>query len=226
MLKISSINLILHLNFVSMKSLLLFAFTLLATMQHNSSKQLVINGTITNIKETVSYVYIDILKPNDACTDSIKVINNKYSYHADLRGATLVTLYAKSPNKPGAITEKDMIPLLLGPSTVSILSTDSFCNFKVTGSKAFKEYKELDNHFINPYTHKKMCMRPDPAIYYNYLKTHPSSVIIPYVLFNYSNLVSDDDIKKTITPLYNKLSVDDKNSFFGERIKKLIDKAK
>ncbi len=215
-------------NIYGMKFLLLFyyAFNLFTTFQHNSDKQLVINGTLNNITEPISYIYIDILKPDDNGIDSVKVINNKYSYHTALTAATLVTLYAKSPANPDAIQIKDMMPLMLGPATVNISSRDSFCNAKVTGSEAFKEYIELDSLFINPYTHKKMCMRPDPAIYYHYFKTHPSSVIKPYILDNYGGLVSADDIKKVITPLYNKLSVDDKNSFFGERVKKLIDKTK
>jgi hypothetical protein len=135
-------------------------------------------------------------------------------------------LYAKNPKNPDATQDKNILPLFLEPAEVNILSIDSFSNAKVSGSEAFKEYRELKSLFFNPYTHEKMCMRPDPEIYFNYFKTHLSSLIAPYALCNYAYSASSKEIKNLITPLFNKLSVDDKNSYYGKRLRRLIDKTK
>jgi hypothetical protein len=67
---------------------------------------------------------------------------------------------------------------------------------------------------------------PDPIRYYNYVKEDPSSILASYALFNYARFASKEDMIKVIKPLYNRLPMSSKDSYFGKRLELMIDDAK
>jgi hypothetical protein len=189
----------------------------------SKNDELLIRGTLYNINEPIPYVYIFILKISDDHIDSVKVINNQYVYKTKITGISFVTLCSKSPNDPDWMENKNTIPLLLGPDTSNILSTDSFCNFNISGSKAYTEYVKLDHITKHP-SKKGVCMpSPDPIRYYNYVKENPASILASYALFCYAKAVPAEDIVKVIKPLYDRLPISSKGSYFGKRVEIMID---
>lgn len=232
---------------------------LVASSQTNVKKrkagELVIHGTLSNIKEPISYVYMICFDSNNEGIDSVRVINNKYSFRVQTGVTTLVTLYAKNPVIPDNVKDKYMLALLLEPATVLVSSTDSFPNAKVFGSKAYPEYKKLEAR-REPYSRQwstlydsylkktehgdkegvvQLQKRMDSSLekldkmYYEYIKAHPSSLVVPHALYIYMRRLksnsSNEDVEK-VELIYNKLSKNDKNSFYGKKIKKKLDSYK
>ena len=109
---------------------------LIAFTQTNLSKrkanELLIHGTLSNIKEPVSYVYIICLDCNTGDIDSARVIDGKYNFRFKTGVTTLFTLFIKNPAE--TFEDKYMLTLIAEPSPVTISSTDSFSNAKVSGS--------------------------------------------------------------------------------------------
>ena len=215
--------------------------------------ELFIQGTISHLKEPVYYVYIICLDGNKDGYDSVKVIGNKYSFRIQTGATTLVTLYAKNPDIPGNARDKYMITILAEPATVMISSTDSFSNAKVSGSRAYLEYKLLEAR-AEPYRKqlsiyfKSQSKREEAAdkegmeqfqkkidstiekmyfnVYHKYIKAKRASILINYALNHYVQSLKDnasDNDVKEVALMYSKLSNNDQDSYFGRRIKKKID---
>lgn len=218
--------------------------------------ELVIQGTIISFKEPVDYIYIICLDGNNNGIDSVRVINNKYSFRIQTGATTLVTLFAKPAIDPDVFKPKNMLTLIVEPTTVIIASTDSLANAKVSGSMAYLEYKLLEAG-AEPYRsqlrtfikgHSKSVETADKEgrllfqkkidstrqklyanVYYKYIKTKPSSILINYALNQYvgslEDNASDNEVEK-VALIYSKLSRKEKDSYFGRRIKKKIDSYK
>ena len=222
-------------------------------IQKRKPGELVIQGTISDLKEPVDYVYIICLDGNKEGYDSAKVIANKYSFRIQTGVTTLVTLYAKNPNIPDNYQDKYMLTLVVEPTTVMIFSTDSFYNAKISGSRANIEYKLLQAQ-AKPYIsqlstfyvslskskeagdkegiaqfQKKINFTRDKLytnVYYKYIKAKPTSILINYALNNYVNSFKEnasDKAVKEVAVMYSKLSKSDQDSYFGRRTKKKID---
>lgn len=206
-------------------SLLIISIKSLPDFRKNNH-ELIINGELNNINGTIQYIYILTLKMNDNNIDSIKVVGNKYAYKTNLIGATLVTLFAGNPNNPDVRSDKNMIALFLEAGNVNISSTDSFSNAKVSGSNAFEEFQNF-NKSIGIGTTKGVCLAPpDDSVYANCFNKNPSSMLAPYILCKHATGYSNTNMIKLIEPLYNELTVEGKSSYFGQRVKMMIDKAK
>lgn len=238
--------------------LLLLAITpLLASTQTNTKNrkagELIIHGSLYNIKEPVPYVYMICLDFNNAEIDSARVIDNKYNFRVLTGVTTLVTLYMKTPRIYDNVKDKYMLTLVVEPATVMVSSTDSFPNAKVSGSSAYLEYKLLEAQ-VEPYRRQlsvffkgqsgseKSADKEGMAqfekkidstlekmytnVYYEYIKAKPSSMMIGYALDHYMRrlkAISPDKDVEQVKTLYSKLSVKDKNSYWGRHIKKKID---
>lgn len=233
----------------------LAAFSQINT-KNRKTGELVIHGTISNFKEPVYYVYIICLDGNNDGTDSVRVIGNKYSFRIQTGVTTLVTLFTKNPVIPGNLKEKYMLTLLVEPATVMISSTDSFPNAKVSGSKAYLEYKLLEARaepyrrqlsiFFKSHSKSKEAANKEGMVqsqkkidstlekmynnvYYEYIKAKPSSILINYTLDHYVESLKDnpsDNDIKKVALMYSKLTKKDQDSYFGRQIKKKIDSYK
>lgn len=225
------------------------------TIKKRNVGELVIQGTLTNIKEPISYIYMVCLDGNNESGDSVRVINNKYSIRIQTGVTTLITLYAKNLESPDAFKTKNMVTLVTEPAEVRISSIDSFSNAKVTGSRAYIEYKKLET-LRTPYSKswstlymnyskeavdnnkaemEQLQKRIDSVllemnnIYYKYIVEHPHSLISSFALNIYKDRLKpsspDEDVAR-VELIYTKLSTSEKNSYFGKKIKKKLDSYK
>ncbi len=215
--------------------------------------ELVIHGSIANFKEPLDYVYLVCLDGSKDGFDSAKVINDKYRFNIQTEVTTLITLYARKADSPDRFKNRFMLTAIVEPTTVMISSTDSFSNAKVSGSMAYIEYKLLEAR-AEKYRqelsmlyrgYSKMKQIDDKAgmaifqqkidsnletmyvnVYYKYIKTNPSSILINYALNQYVYSLKDttsEQSVKEVASMYSKLSGNDQNSYFGREIKKKID---
>lgn len=233
---------------------------LVASSQTNTKNrktgELVIHGTVSNFKEPLYYVYIICLDGNNDGTDSVRVIGNKYSIRIQTGTTTLITLYTKNPRILNNIQKKYMLTLIVEPTTVMISSTDSFPNAKVSGSRAYLEYKllearaepyrrQLSTFFIGHSKSKEAADKEGVAqfqkkidctlremytnVYYEYIRAKPSSILINYALNQYVQSLKDnasDNDVKKVALMYSKLSKNDQDSYYGRQIRKKIDSYK
>lgn len=217
--------------------------------------ELVIKGTLRNIKEPISYIYMICLDGNNDSGDSVRVINNTYSIRIKTRVTTLITLYAKNPDAPDALKIKNMVTLVTEPTLVRVSSMDSFSNAKVSGSKGYLEYKKLET-LRTPYSeswstlyksYSKEAVDSNKAemeqlqkkmdnikaemhsIYYKYIVEHPHSFITSFALNMYKDRLTpsspDEDVER-VELMYEKLSTIEKSSYFGKKIKKKLESYK
>lgn len=214
-------------------------------IEKGKSNTLTIIGEIHDFKETPEYIYAIFLDNNKSGLDSIRVKDGKYLIKRNLQSPTLVTLYAKNPEIAKNIQYKYMLTIRTEPTTIKIISKDSLSNSTIIGSKANKEYALLDSmskqdikQLMILYkakanqNHTEISQQIDSvknlisSIYYNYLLKNNNSLIKVFVLENYlfflPAIPNEKEIEKANNE-YNKLSMAEKKSFFGKKIKKELD---
>jgi len=217
---------------------------------------LIIHGTLNHLKESVEYVYFISMDGSKRGFDSVEVKKNQYSVSLQTNATTLITLYAKTPANPDNYEDRFMLTLVLEPATVKISSTDSFSNATVTGSKAYFENKLLKErtepyslqirNFLKGKAKCKQSMdeagmadfqrqidstseQLNERIFHNYVIKNSSSTLMNYALYNYATSLSDgvsDHTVEEIAILYNKLSKNDQDSYFGRAINRKLDSYK
>lgn len=232
----------------------LLAFTQ-TDIKNRKPGELIIHGSISHFKEPLNYVYMICLDGNKDGFDSAKVINNKYSFSVQTGVTTLITLCAKNSESPDQFKTGFMLTLIVEPSTVLISSSDSFSNAKVSGSRAYVEYKLLQSQ-AEPYGRQLQTIckirserKADTDtqamsqsaneidsirkamkinVYYKYMQAKPSSILTNYVLNEYASFLknpSDGEVK-IVADKYSTLSKKDQDGYFGRYIKKKIDSYK
>lgn len=237
-----------------MKTFFLFllatiSFSLYAQTNNEKAKShdLVIQGTIKNVSNIGSYVYAYFSDGSDNDPDSAKVVNGKYSFHIHTDVPSRVTLFIDKNN----FYNKNVFVFVTEPAIVNVTSTDSFCNAKISGSKAYDEYQKLMPE-IDGYRKKLHVLFDEESIqekngnhkearqaeikidsvrdkmrkllFVDYTITHPSSLLRSYFLYQSCSdrKLSNDEIL-LIKQQYNKLPVNEQNSFFGIVVKKKLE---
>ena len=141
-----------------MKKIMFIVF-LAAVAQLQAQKQYVLKGDVSKVKETVTKVYLSYYFNGTSSQDSAVVVNGKYELKGTLVEPTLANLRASykvdTANKTKRIMsyKKDVTPIYLENSMITVNSVDSFSNATIKGSKAHIEYKKL-NEFIKPISDK------------------------------------------------------------------------
>lgn len=141
-----------------MKKIMFFVF-LAAVSQLQAQKQYILKGDVSKVKETVTKVYLSYYFNGTSTQDSAVVVNGKYELKGTLVEPTLANLRASykvdSASKTKRIMsyKKDVTPIYLENSLITVNSLDSFANATIKGSKAHLEYKKL-NDFIKPISDK------------------------------------------------------------------------
>ena len=221
---------------------------------HQGNKEeIIIHGIIKNTHEPIPYIYLICLGGESVKGDSIKVIDNRYTCIIKTDYVAFITFYAKPFSDPASLEDENLFVIIAEPGNCNIISTDSFSNISVTGSRAFIEYRNLKKKQLDYSSEIKRTVHlrdslenmgnaPDSAIlrlgrqinslfakrdrlYFDYAISFPSSLITPYVLSIYFNHVSDAEVNEN-TALYNRLPTAGKNSEFGKDIKSRIEAAK
>lgn len=141
-----------------MKKIMFIVF-LAAVAQLQAQKQYVLKGDVSKVKETVTKVYLSYYFNGTSTQDSAVVVNGKYELKGTLVEPTLANLRASykvdtaSKTKRIMSYKKDVTPIYLENSIITVNSLDSFANATIKGSKAHIEYKKL-NDFIKPISDK------------------------------------------------------------------------
>jgi len=141
-----------------MKKIMFIVF-LAAVAQLQAQKQYVLKGDVSKVKETVTKVYLSYYFNGTSTQDSAVVVNGKYELKGTLVEPTLANLRATykvdttSKTKRIMSYKKDVTPIYLENSIITVNSVDSFANATIKGSKAHIEYKKL-NDFIKPISDK------------------------------------------------------------------------
>ncbi|TRZ77988.1 MAG: AhpC/TSA family protein [Chitinophagaceae bacterium] len=141
-----------------MKKIIFIVF-LAAVAQLQAQKQYVLKGDVSKVKETVTKVYLSYYFNGASTQDSALVVNGKYELKGTLVEPTLANLRASykvdttSKTKRIMSYKKDVTPIYLENSIITVNSIDSFANATIKGSKAHIEYKKL-NDFIKPISDK------------------------------------------------------------------------
>lgn len=215
--------------------------------------EIIIHGIIKGVHEPISYIYLICLGGESLKGDSIKVIDNKYTCIVKTDHVAFITFYAKPFSDLAPVEDKYRFVILAEPGNCNIVSLDSFSNIRVTGSRAFIEYRNLEKAQLDISSEIKRLQHltdslqavgntPDSVILQldrqltslfvkkdrldlDYAMSFPSSLITPFVLSSYFYHVSDAEVTKNAA-LYNRLSIAGKNSEFGKDIKLRIEAAK
>lgn len=221
--------------------------------QPENKEEIIIHGIVTNSHEPIPYIYLICMGGESLKGDSIKVIDNKYTCIIKTNHVAFITFYAKPISDPASLEDKNHFVIMAEPGNCNIVSTDSFSNIRVTGSRAFIEYRNLKKAQLDNSSEIKRLQHltdslqgvgntPDSVIYQlnrqiaslfvkrdrfylDYAMSFPSSLITPFALSIYFNHVSDSEVKENAA-LYNRLSTAGKNSEFGKDIKSRIEAAK
>jgi len=218
-----------------------------------NKKAIIIHGVIARTHDPISYIYLTCLGGKSLNGDSIKVINNKYTCIIKTDYVAFITFYARPFSDPASFENKNHFVIMAEPGNCSIVSVDSFSNIRVTGSRAFIEYRNLKKSQLNKTLEiqrlqnqtdslKNVGNTPDSVllrldrqitnlflekdrIYLDYAKSFPSSLITPFVLSLYFNHVSDAEVNQN-SDIYNSLPKAGKTSDFGRDIKSRIEAAR
>ena len=129
-----------------MKSI--FSFLLLAAfcIQTNAQEKFTIKGDVSKVKLPVAKVYLSYYADGKSTTDSSDVVNGKYNFTGSLGDPLIASLRVKYQEDPNAKTiravsyNRDIKQLFLENAKISVVSTDSFANAAIKGSKAHAEF--------------------------------------------------------------------------------------
>jgi len=129
-----------------MKSI--FSFLLLAVfcIQTNAQEKFTIKGDVSKVKLPVAKVYLSYYADGKSTTDSSDVVNGKYNFTGSLGDPLMASLRVKYQEDPNAKTiraisyNRDIKQLFLENAKISVVSTDSFANAAIKGSKAHAEF--------------------------------------------------------------------------------------
>ena len=131
---------------INMKSI--FSFLLLAAfcIQTNAQEKFTIKGDVSKVKLPVAKVYLSYYADGKSTTDSSDVVNGKYNFTGSLGDPLMASLRVKYQEDPNAKTiravsyNRDIKQLFLENAKISVVSTDSFANAAIKGSKAHAEF--------------------------------------------------------------------------------------
>jgi peroxiredoxin len=187
-----------------MKKIIFGIITLLVISCNEKSKsKFSLNGT-TNGIENGTILYLDI---EDKTMDSTKIENNSFSFNSKIPNSPLQVIIRKKD-----FSQYRFLWAENKPMTFDASKTD-FRNAKITGSESenlsFNLHQKIDTLPRNE--RQKMEME--------FVKNNPSSIVSAFTLSVYSTNWGKEKSKE----LFDKFSIENKNSEFGEKITKYIE---
>jgi peroxiredoxin len=129
-----------------MKSIFSFLFLAAISIQTNAQEKFTIKGDVSKVKLPVAKVYLSYYADGKSTTDSSDVVNGKYNFTGSLGDPLMASLRVKYQEDPNAKTiravsyNRDIKQLFLENAKISVVSTDSFANAAIKGSKAHAEF--------------------------------------------------------------------------------------
>jgi peroxiredoxin len=211
-----------------------------------------ITGSATTGNLTIAKVYLQYQSAGNNIVDSSDFVNGTYSFKGNIAEAIPARVRVKYqhgsdgkmvPAKQG----RDMFMVFLQPGDITVQSTDSFSNVKVSGSKAHEDYTKLTES-IKPLTSQMdalykeyMAAAKDQKLqesivakadvleqeisqsYGKFVTQNPSSPIAIFCLESFAGM-DLDPVK--IEPLFLQLPDQTRNSASGKNFEKRIQSAK
>ncbi len=228
-------------------------FSLIVYGHLKNKNEIIIHGIMKGFRHPISRIYLVCIGGQSIQGDTINVVNNRYTCTIKTDFIAMLTFYAKPFSDPAFAENKNYFMILAEPGNCNIESLDSFSNISVSGPQAFMEYNNLKkNHFyysseiqrlryitdslantgytsdtttiLKLYKQINSLYKKSERLYLDYARSHPSSLITPYILSIYFHHVSDDEVRENAT-LYSRLTTEGKNSYFGNDIKMRIKSA-
>lgn len=213
-----------------------------------------LSGDISAIKEPVSWVYLQYAKEGKRITDSVKPKNGKYVFSGTINEPMLARVRAAYANSAEGqqrpvVPSRDIYTIFLQAAKITAVSTDSFSNVKVAGSKAHDEYEKLSGAMaeetkqmseLNTRYAELARAKDEKAIeklipefealdekigqkHRDYIQQNPSSPIAFYALTRFAGY--DIDPEK-VEPVFQMLPESVKKSSSGKEFREKLDLAK
>jgi peroxiredoxin len=236
-------------------SFLLFSMAV-SSMVFAQSSKFVLKGDVTQVKAPVECVYLSYNVNGQRINDSILLKDNNYKFSGNIAEPTQAGLrvkYKESPDKKGKTLfngKRDYTIIFLQPGTITVTSVDSFANITVTGSKAYVEYRKLEEQaklfnekldslymqFAEARKSKDMPAmqklekqidstdaEANEKVYGAYVKQNPASPLALYALKNWAGY-NIDPVK--IEPVFKLLPASTRNLPGGKDMQEKITVAK
>lgn len=203
-----------------------------------------LSGTLNNIKDTITTVYLDYISGNARISDSSRVINGKYSFKGTLDEPTLARLTAGTLRNMHA--EGNAVSIYIEPGNIDLVNAGSFSSITVKGSTSHNDFKKFED-IIQPYSdtmryyyqaysearqtgntakmqeiqNKAMALEGyiKEKVFVPFIKNNPSSPVAFFVLQQYAG--NDIDIDK-VEPLFAALSPAVQNYSSAKQLKERI----
>lgn len=204
-----------------------------------------VSGSFKNIAAVPEMVYLNYASNGQRINDSAEVKNGTYTFSGTVTEPVQASLRAKG----AAMSRKNLVTLFLDKGKIKLVSTDSFTNAKITGSKAHAAYETL-NKQLKPYNdqmnaleqefYKLQAARDEAGvakirekagelgdemskIYKNYAIKNPKSPLALYAINQFSGGNMDAD---EVEPIFNALPAATKETKSGKDLAAKLDIAK
>jgi len=134
-----------------MKKILCFSVLLFAVFQVHAQEKFTIKGDVSKVSMPIAKVYLSYYADGKSTMDSSDVVDGKYSFSGSLGDPLMASLRAKYQEDPNAKTiraisyNRDIKQLFIENAKISVVSTDSFANATIKGSKSHAEFVNWDN---------------------------------------------------------------------------------
>jgi peroxiredoxin len=135
----------------NMKKIICFSVLLFAVFQVHAQEKFTIKGDVSKVSMPIAKVYLSYYADGKSTMDSSDVVDGKYSFSGSLGDPLMASLRAKYQEDPNAKTiraisyNRDIKQLFIENAKISVVSTDSFANATIKGSKSHAEFVNWDN---------------------------------------------------------------------------------
>ncbi|MEY3433356.1 MAG: hypothetical protein RL131_1292, partial [Bacteroidota bacterium] len=131
--------------------ILLASLPLFAIIFIQAQEKFIIKGDVSKVSLPVEKVYLSYYADGKSNMDSAIVENGKYSFTGSLGDPLIASLRAKYKEDPNAKSiraisyNRDIKQVFIENSKISVVSTDSFANAGIKGSKSHAEFVKWEN---------------------------------------------------------------------------------
>jgi len=228
--------------------LLLMPLGLLA----QDEKSFTINGKLNNIADPIQKVYISYSSKGEWKRDSAEVKNNSYVLKGKISDPGIANLTVRYSDGQRGTGKKSNCQVFIEPAAIKIVSTDSFSNIQVSGSKAHADflvlkskqdaYTKIFNDIsqewyalnkdkeANKAAIKALEVRADSIendmkekVFKDFIEKKPKSPVALHALSQYAGYDINADKAE---PLFMLLPVATQKTFAAQQLKEQIDIAK
>jgi thiol-disulfide isomerase/thioredoxin len=203
-----------------------------------------IKGKLVHINDSINYIYAIFLDGKTGM-DSAKVVNGEYYFKNVTKATSLITLFCRPPYAKDHLKQKNMTSFLSEPTSIEVISSDSFSNTQVLKSVAYRDYIFLEEK-RSKYSNQLSLLFSNQSkfqptelshnidsiqkllayMYQTFMQKNPASLAVPFALERYLFFISENSTAKEVAfakGVFSKFSKVQINSYSGSRIKKKLE---